>query len=321
MKRIIISIATLTIIFNLIGCGGSPKGETLVIVGGSKITQADLDMLAIINPRLKAQMTSEFGKKKILDNLVEQEIFYQASVNEGFDKKPEVKDKIDIYKKVIIAQAYMDEKMKEEAKNYYDAHKNEFEKLKLSHIYIKFGDEKDKKGKNQQVRSEKDALDIANKAKKRIEAGEDFAVVAGEMSDDTMTSKRGGDLGFASKDEARLTRRGFGPVLEKAFTMKVGEVEGPIKTEEGYHIVTVTQGSEVQPFEEAEQAIMFKTKAESKNKIMADLKEKFKIKYETEDKKPAEKKSEKKVEKKDEKQEMGDKKQEAGSEKQEEVKK
>jgi peptidyl-prolyl cis-trans isomerase C len=274
MKQAIISALIVAVALSVIGCNSSKGGKVLVTVGGEKITQGYLDSLSNINPRIKSQMASEFGKKKILDNLVEQELLYKASVKDGLTRDPVVKDKIEIYRKVIISQAYLDKKLKEDAKKYYEDNKGEFEKVKLAHILIKF-----KNNKNKVKRSEKEALNLANKIKGRIKGGESFEVVAKEVSEDTMTNKRGGDLGRASKGEARLARRGYGPVLEKAFTMKVTEVEGPIKTKDGYHILTVTEEAKVQPFDAAEQGIMFKVRANARNKVLTDLKKKYKVEY------------------------------------------
>lgn len=277
MKNVVVSSLIMIVAFVFVSCGsgGAGSGKTLAKVGGEKITEGDLDMLSNINPRLKAQLSTDLGKKKILDNLVEQELLYVASKQAGMDKDPNVKDKIDIYRRVIISQAYLDKKLEEAARNYYDEHKGEFEKLQLSHILIGF-----KQGeKDTTKRTEKEAIELANKIKERITGGEDFSEVAKEVSDDQMTKKRGGDLGFASKDEPRLARRGLGPILEKAFTMGVGTVEGPIKAEDGYHIIKVTKGADLQPFDAVQQQILFKIRAGAKNEILGELKTKYKVEY------------------------------------------
>lgn len=276
MKRIFLVSAVLIAVVSFFGCSGGKKGTVLVTVGGEKITEGDLAMLPAVNPRLKDELATEFGRKKLLDNLVEQELLYQASLSEGLDKNTDLKNRLDILKKIIISQAYLDKALKERARKVYEGNKAEFEKIKLSHIYIPFKtDDADKSVK----RDEKQALDLANKAKARIEGGEKFEDVAIQVSEDTMTSKRGGDLGFASRNEPRLVRRGFGSLLEKAFAMKVGEISGPMKTEKGYHIIILTQGAEVQPFEAAEQVILTKIRASARNEILNELKEKYKVSY------------------------------------------
>ena len=70
--------------------------------------------------------------------------------------------------------------------------------------------------------------------KQDIEAGADFAEVARKHSQ-CPSARRGGDLGE------------FGPGQmvkefdEVAFSAPVGEVQGPVKTQFGYHLLEVTR--------------------------------------------------------------------------------
>jgi len=69
----------------------------------------------------------------------------------------------------------------------------------------------------------------------RIEAGEDFAELAAEISEDPMSKEQGGDLGLF----------GRGQYLEEienaAFSAQLGEVVGPVESAFGYHLVLVTE--------------------------------------------------------------------------------
>jgi peptidyl-prolyl cis-trans isomerase D len=85
-----------------------------------------------------------------------------------------------------------------------------------------------------QVAEPKD--DAAAKAKaeaalKRAQSGEDFGKLAQELSQDTGSAKNGGDLGWAERS------RYVGPFADAAFSMKEGEIKGPVKTQFGYHIL------------------------------------------------------------------------------------
>ncbi|MBI2341901.1 MAG: hypothetical protein HYU98_04130, partial [Deltaproteobacteria bacterium] len=113
-----------------VSCGGG--GNTLVSVNGKNITENDLSFLSTLNPRIKAQIATPFGKKQILDNLVEQELLYQAALKKGLQRDSGVKAKMELYKKVVIGQSYIESELKESAKKYYDEHKDEFEKLQLA---------------------------------------------------------------------------------------------------------------------------------------------------------------------------------------------
>lgn len=297
MKRILMLAVILSITAIIAGCGEKADEKVLVEVGSKKITEGDLTRLAEMNPKLKVQLSTPFGKKNVVRELVDQELLYQGAVKEGLDKSPLVEKQSELLKKyVIIPQTYLNKTMEEAVGKYYEEHKKEFEKLKLSHIFISFKtDDKDKK-----KRSEKDALDLANKIKARIDGGADFAEVAKEASEDTMTNKRGGDLGFVSSSDQRLARRGLSPLLEKAFTMKEGEVAGPIKTEKGYSIITVTKGVELQPFDEVKEQISFKIRGDVKNDVLERLKKDIKVTYFMEELKEELKQVEKKPEQKDE---------------------
>ncbi len=271
----VLALVLFTIAAYSAGCGSSvSSGKVLVEVDGDKITDGDLTFLSDINPRIAQQIANPEGKKKILENLIEQNLLYQAAVKEGVNRDPKVKAKADLYRRVIIAQAMVDNEIEKAAKKYYDDNQDEFKKLKLSQILISFGEAKDKKEK---VRSEADALKLANEVKAKLDGGAKFEDLANEYSDDQLTKVRGGNLGLVAKDDKRLAARGYGPVLEKAFEMKVGEVSGPIKAQDGYHIITLTRGIELEPFEEAKQAILFKVRGESRDKLLADLKKDAKI--------------------------------------------
>lgn len=67
----------------------------------------------------------------------------------------------------------------------------------------------------------------------RLRAGEDFAALAKSVSKDAVSAAQGGDLGLSEKGA-------FVPAFaDAAFSMKEGELRGPVKTEFGYHIIRV----------------------------------------------------------------------------------
>jgi len=79
-----------------------------------------------------------------------------------------------------------------------------------------------------------DAKAKAEEVLAKVKAGEDFATLAKQYSQDT-TASNGGDLGLFGKGK-------MVPEFETAaFALKVGEVSGLVKTVYGYHIIKVTE--------------------------------------------------------------------------------
>ncbi len=84
-------------------------------------------------------------------------------------------------------------------------------------------------------------------AKKRIEAGEDFAVVAQEISDDPGSKASGGDLGFFKRGAM------VAAFDEAAFALEAGKLSEIVETPFGLHLIRVEekQAAAVLPYSEA----------------------------------------------------------------------
>ena len=278
----------------MIACGkGTAAGKTLVTINGEKITEGDLNFLGEVNPRIRSQVANPAGRQRILENLVEQDLLYKEAERKGVSRDAQVKAKVDLYRRVIIAQSLVDAEVEKSAKEYYDKNQDEFRKLELAHIMISYGTSptpivSKKKVTQPKARTEEEALQLANQIKARLDKGEKFADVAKEVSDDAATKNNGGSLGKVAKKDARMESRGFTPLLDKAFDVKVGEVAGPVKTTKGYHLITVTGGAELEPFEVAKERLLFKIQGDTRTALLARLKKDAKIVYAENIKKPEE---------------------------------
>jgi peptidyl-prolyl cis-trans isomerase D len=75
-------------------------------------------------------------------------------------------------------------------------------------------------------------------------AGKDFAELAKKYSKDS-TATEGGELGFVQKKDFP------GPFGDALFSMKVGDITGPVKSQFGYHLIKLEeiQAGEAKPFE------------------------------------------------------------------------
>ncbi|HEX5788308.1 MAG TPA: peptidyl-prolyl cis-trans isomerase, partial [Woeseiaceae bacterium] len=97
------------------------------------------------------------------------------------------------------------------------------EQRRASHILVLTGDDADA------------ARARAAEALARVQAGEPFAAVAADVSEDTGTAEQGGDLGALTRSQLQEELAGI------VFSMAEGDVEGPIESSFGYHVVKLDE--------------------------------------------------------------------------------
>ncbi len=93
-------------------------------------------------------------------------------------------------------------------------------------------------------RSDEETLALANELRQRLLNGEDFATLAAEYSDDPGSAAQGGDLGWFGRG------RMVAPFEEAAFSLQVGEISEPVKSDFGYHIIEVLERDDARPKDE-----------------------------------------------------------------------
>ena len=91
-----------------------------------------------------------------------------------------------------------------------------------------------------------EARALAEELLGRIEAGEDFAALAQQYSDDAASGARDGDLGFFGRD------RMVAPFADAAYALEdIGDVSGVVETRFGYHLIRLTDRRAPKTYEEA----------------------------------------------------------------------
>lgn len=200
------------------------KKDILAVVGTKEITTMDVDSaLQGLGPQRAMQFQSEDGRKKLLEDLINQELFYLNAIENGADEEEEFKNEMkkikeNFLKQYSIGKLLSNVKVEEkEAKEFYENNKEQFisaEGVQASHILVE--DESQAKEISAEINNGLSFEDAAKKYSK------------------CPSNERGGDLGFFSKGQ-------MVPEFENAaFNMEKGEVSEPVKTQFGYHIIKLT---------------------------------------------------------------------------------
>jgi peptidyl-prolyl cis-trans isomerase C len=159
-----------------------------------------------------------------------------------------------------------------EAKEFYEKNPDKFkqpEQVRASHILIRVDENADAAAKQK-------ALAKIQALLKRAKAGEDFAALAKQNSQDG-SAAQGGDLNYFGRGQ-------MVPAFdEAAFKLKPGEISDVVTTQFGYHIIKVTDHKDAStvPLEQVsdrvKQFLSGQKKQEKADQFITGLKEKSKI--------------------------------------------
>lgn len=216
------------------------KRDTLARVGNDVITLKEFNQkIDLLPDDIKGVI--EENKAAFLDSLIVEALLYKEGVKKDLDNDREVRELLEEAKKKIVISRYIKDEIEDksdvsdrEIKSYYRENRDDFmtpEVFRASHILVDTMDE---------------AVEIGDK----LNAGAIFEEMAKRYSKDT-TAKRGGDVGYFSAGQ-------MVPEFEDAcFVLKVNDVSGPVKTQFGYHIITLTEKKEpeLMDFSEVEEKI------------------------------------------------------------------
>ncbi len=144
---------------------------------------------------------------------------------------------------------------------YYEFEKDRYlqdEQRRARHILIQFGDD------------EAAAEALARELLARVQGGESFADVAAEASMDGGTAASGGDLGIRTKTQ-------LPEVLGDAiFAMTSGEIDGPVKSDFGFHVVQLDEilAQGPRPLDEVRGELLAEMRSNEANGLFLELERK-----------------------------------------------
>jgi peptidyl-prolyl cis-trans isomerase C len=247
----------------------APDPETvLATVGSAEIKHKDVTaIIGRLDPQRAAMYDNEMGRRAILEELVNMELFSLLGAELAVEKDPKFIETMNEVRKDVTRQFAVEAIMKdvavsdEEIAEFYEKHKENFkipETVRASHILVADEDEMKK------VRAD-------------LDAGMSFEDAARKHSS-CPSKEQGGDLGFFSKEQMVPE---FG---NAAFAMKVGDVSAePVKTQFGLHLIKLVDKKEasVRPLEEVRaqltESLLNEKKAGVYNDQLSKLREKHQV--------------------------------------------
>ncbi|MGB9610209.1 MAG: peptidylprolyl isomerase [Bryobacteraceae bacterium] len=258
----------------------SPATDPVVFeAGGKKMTRSEFDTLMRNLPdNIRQQLGPDTpeNRRRIAEQLGEIMSYAAEARRLQVPEKPAVQVQLFLQQESTLASLlyqHFTETARptdQQLEAYYNAHQGEFETAKARHILVRFQGSRVPLKEGQKDLSEQEALARAQTLRQRILKGEDFAEVARAESDDIGSGKNGGDLG--SFGRGRMI-----PEFESAvFTIPVGEVSEPVKTQFGYHLIQVQERS-VQPLSQVRAEIERRMTTENAQKSMESVKQKSRV--------------------------------------------
>ncbi|MDP2962804.1 MAG: peptidylprolyl isomerase, partial [Sulfurimicrobium sp.] len=203
-------------------------------------------------------------RKSIIDQLAMQLLVSQEALKKGLDKTPEVMDQIDLTKQSILANAFVQDYIKNHPVS-DDMLKAEYDKIKSQMSGNEY------KARHILVEKEADAKDIIAKLKKDIKA---FDKLAKDKSKDPGSKAQGGDLGWF---DMRSMVPEFGEAVAKLEKGKF-TVE-PVKTQFGYHVIMLEDSRPLQApsFEQVKPGLSQQVQQQNLKKLVDDMRAAAKI--------------------------------------------
>lgn len=229
--------------------------DTVVLsIGSETLTRSQFETLLAALASNGRPAKTEAQKRQVAEQYAELEVMVQEARRRKLDQDPDIKQMMSIQTDSVLANA-LAKKLSEDThfteldlRAYYDAHKNDFEQAKGGHILIRFKGSSVPLKPNEKDLTPEEALAKAQDLRKQILAGADFATLAKTNSDDTGSAVKGGDLGTFRHGQ-------MVPAFDQAaFSVPVGQVSEPVKTQFGYHLIKITERTS-QPFDEAKAQI------------------------------------------------------------------
>jgi peptidyl-prolyl cis-trans isomerase C len=233
------------------------QSTNLVTWQNRSITVADFEAFVrqyVPEQRRDEVLANEGSVRGIVENLVNYRILADDARSRQLDKSPAYQQELQVMTDRLLAYKRVEALESSEikrpdflpiVKEQYEVNKEKYrepDQLHASHILI-----------STEKRSDDEAKALADELRAKAIAGDDFASLAAEHSDDKGSREKGGDLGT-------FTRGKMVPQFEDmAYSLqKAGDISPPVRTRFGYHVIRLTERKQgrLKPFDEVKDGLI-----------------------------------------------------------------
>ena len=241
------------------------ENKILATVQGTPITEAQVEATIAALGQRGQGYNSPQGKEMILEQLINKKLLVLDAEKNLYEYDPEFKAELAQIKEEMLANFAVKKAVEnvsvsdEEAKKEYDSNPDMFktpETVSASHILV-------------------DSEDKAKEILAKIEAKEISFEDAAKENSSCPSGQNGGSLGEFGRGQ-------MVPEFDEAcFTMEIGELRGPIKTQFGFHLILLTAKNEAKTmsFEEVKEGLKQQMKGKKQQEAYESKINQLKILY------------------------------------------
>lgn len=242
--------------------------QVLAKVNGKEITKEHVDQfIKSLGAQRAAQFDNEAGRKQILNELINQNLFLADAHNSDLDTTPEFKNEMQRMKDIVLTQMNINNTLHSvdvteiEVEKYFEENKDKYgtaESADTSHILV------DNQEKCQEIYEmlQNEKIDFAEAAQKYSKCP---------------SKQKGGKLGMYPRGQ-------MVPEYDNVvFDMEVGSISQPVKTQFGYHIIKLHDKKEAveAKFEDVKERVhkdlLSAKQRQVYTKKLNELKEKYEV--------------------------------------------
>jgi peptidyl-prolyl cis-trans isomerase C len=250
-----------------IGCAtkSSDSADVVAQVNEAIVTNAELE--SSVTPASSPEVRQAL-KRKLMEKWVEDEIFYQAAMQEGLTLSKSEKFLVENYKKQLLIEKYLEKYVNmnyrvldQEIEDYYKKHRREFvwddTYVHAIHLILENRD----RAITNEIRRSNNLMEV----------------IKNNFFDQQSTPQRPiGDLGYVRLIDLPTK------LADQLKSMKTGQITGPVRTDFGYHFVQLLdrqRANSQKDIDIARDEIIMRIKLQKRQNEIKRLKQKLRSSY------------------------------------------